>query len=109
MSPFNAGWRLITLASFRERRERARRRANYDAIKAAIVEEHLRGFGGIVLEKKYDLKDQSAFRAPMYYAAKNDKGQLCLFWRRDLMTEEVGPPRDDRSDAERAKSVYCKK
>jgi hypothetical protein len=77
--------------SFKEWRA-ARRRRRYDELKAMIVQEHLAGYGGLVVPKKYDETDLSSFKAPMYFHAQNQYRQRCIFWRKDLMTKEVGPP-----------------
>lgn len=91
---------FITFASFREKRELARLKRNYLEIKKLVVEEHLNGFGAMVLPKKYGMKDLESFVRPktmsglqMYRAARTEKGQLLLCWHKEMMTEEVGPPR----------------
>lgn len=86
-------WGIITLKPWRARREGIKRRARYDEIKALVVERHLSGFGGTVLSKKYDAKDLACFAPPMYQIARTDKNEPVLCWRKELMTEEVGPPR----------------
>lgn len=82
-------WALLTLTGWRA----ARRRKRYEEIKALIVEQHLCGKGGLVLPKKYDAEDQKSFKPPMYFLARTDKNEPCIFWRKELMSEEVGPPR----------------
>lgn len=83
---------IITFVDFRARRTAIKRRKNYDAIKALIVQEHLAGRGGLVLDKKkFDLEDLGSFKPPMYQIAQTSKRQPVIFWRKDLMTEEVGP------------------
>ena len=71
----------------------ARRRRRYDEIKALIVEQHLQGKGGLILPGKYGAKDTACFRPPMYFHARTDHGSRCIFWRKELMSEEVGAPR----------------
>lgn len=83
----------ITFKSWRVQREATRRRNNYDTIKSMIVERHLNGFGGLVLDKKkYDAKDLECFKPPMYYTARTAQNEPVIFWRKELMTEEVGSP-----------------
>lgn len=93
-------WAFVTLKPHRARREAALRRKNYETLKAQVVEEHLRGFGGMIVDPKYDMRDLDSFLRTkiksglqMYYVAKNTYGQVCLFWDKKMMTEEVGPPR----------------
>lgn len=85
----NRIWDLIILKGYRA----ARRRRRYDEIKAMIVEEHLKGKGGMVLPSKYDARDADSFKPPMYFQARTVKNERCIFWRKELMTEEIGPPR----------------
>lgn len=86
-------WDFITLKDWRDKREAIRRRANYEAIKAMIVQRHFQGFGGHVLSKReFDLKDLESFKPPMYQIAITSKNEPVIFWRKDLMTEEIGPP-----------------
>lgn len=82
-------WGLVTFKGLRLRWRRRR----YEEIKAAVIERHREGFGGVVLSKKYDVKDLAAFPPPMYWLARTESQQPVLFWRKDLMTEEVGAPR----------------
>lgn len=83
----------VTLKSWRKQREALRRRRRYDEIKGMIVQRHLGGFGGCVLDKKkFDLKDLESFKPPMYHIAQTSKREPVIFWRKDLMTEEIGPP-----------------
>lgn len=84
-------WAFVTLSKWRA----ARRRKRYDDLKALIVKEHLAGYGGIVVPKKYGETDLSSFKAPMYFHAQNQYRQRCIFWRKDLMTKEVGPPMNE--------------
>lgn len=84
---------FLTFKTYRDRIEAAKRRKNYEGIKAEIVKRHLAGFGGLVLERrKYDGKDLAAFLPPMYFTARTANFEPVIFWRKDLMTEEVGPP-----------------
>lgn len=89
MRLFKILWQALTLTSWRA----SRRRRRYDEIRALIVEHHMAGKGGLVLPKKYDAKDLLSFKPPMYFLARTEKNQPCIFWRKELMTEEVGPPR----------------
>lgn len=84
---------FLTFKAWRMAREARRRRANYEAIKAIIVERHLEGFGGAVLPKKYGPKDLACFTPPMYQLARTEKNEPVICWRKELMTVEVGEPR----------------
>lgn len=79
---------FVTLKPWRQ----ARRRRRYEELKALIVKYHLAGKGGMVVPKKFDAVDLQGFRSPMYAHARTKEKQRCLFWRKELMTEEVGPP-----------------
>jgi|ERR1019366_737945 hypothetical protein len=82
-------WAFITFKSWRA----GWRRRRYDELKALIVEQHLSGKGGMIVPFKYDSKDVACFAAPMYFHARTAKNERCIFWRKELMAEEVGPPR----------------
>lgn len=84
---------LLTFKPWRNKRSRRR----YDEIKALVVENHLNGFGGLVLPKKYGRKDFACFGPPMYHFARTPENELCLFWQKKLMTEEIGPPHEKRT------------
>jgi hypothetical protein len=80
---------FVTLKPWRAGRIRRR----YDELKALIVKEHLAGRGGMLVPRKFRFKELSqSFRPPMYFMARNHHNKLCIFWRKELMTEEVGPP-----------------
>lgn len=87
-------FKLITFGHFFARLRRRR----YEQLKAIIVEEHLKGKGGTVIPKKFGKADLTSFRPPMYHFARHGSkdGPLCIFWRKDLMTEEIGPPMSER-------------
>lgn len=82
---------LIALVTFQGWRD-ARRRRRYEELKVLIVKEHMAGRGGMVVPRKYDAKDLLSFKPPMYFHARTETKARCIFWRKDLMTEEVGPP-----------------
>lgn len=70
----------------------ARRRKRYDEIRSIVLDMHFSGHGGMKVPFKYDSKDLQSFTAPMYWHARTEKNERCIFWRKDLMDEEVGPP-----------------
>ena len=82
---------LISFITFKSWRA-TRRRKRYDEIRALIVKEHLAGNQGMVVPAKFDPEDMKSFRAPMYQIARNQHNQLCIFWDKKKMTEEVGSP-----------------
>lgn len=94
MKFINWFFKLITFGHFIARRRRRR----YEELKKLIVEEHLNGKGGIMIPRKFGKKDLQSFKAPMYHFARKDSanGPLCIFWRKDLMTEEIGAPLSER-------------
>ena len=90
----------ITFHGFRARRRRRR----YEELRALIMENHLGGKGGMIVPKKYDAKDMKCFGPPMYFFARTKENEPCIFWRKDLMIEEVNSatkkPTADEAKAE---------
>lgn len=93
---------FISFGPIRAKRERIKRRKNYDEIRAMIIDRHYDGKGGLVIPSKYDLKDVENFtksqgnvnpKLRMYFSARDEKNRLILFWQEDLMTKEIGPPK----------------
>lgn len=97
VSVFSLIFSVVTFKDVRDRWIAAYRRKRYDALKKMVVDEHLQGFQGMVVPKKYGMKEvKQYFQPPMYQIARNNYKQLCLFWRKDLMEEEVGLPFAER-------------
>jgi len=91
---------FTAIKAYFAKREATKRRNNYEEIKALIVQRHLDGFGGVVLPKKYDAKDLACFKPPMYQPARTEDNKPVIFWRKDLMTVEVGEPKKQDSTPE---------
>lgn len=87
----------ITFKAWRAHRTAVKARQRYDAIKAIVCQRHADGFGGTTLSrKKYSLTQVvESFKPPMYMIAKTAAGDIVLCWRKDLMTEEIGPPKEN--------------
>lgn len=81
-------WAVVTFKAWRA----ARRYRRYAELKALIVKFHLAGKGGMVVPRKYSARDLASFKPPMYFHARSEENERCIFWRKEYMTEEVGPP-----------------
>lgn len=102
---------LLTLKSLRT----AWRKRRYEELKALIVAQHKEGFGGMILPLKFGKKDFASFQRPMYSFARSkvshrfqryyNRWRLCIFWRKDLMTAEVGPPDHEALEARKAEQA----
>jgi len=83
----------ITFGPFRDKRNKVRRRANYEFLKANISQRHFDGFAGLVVDfkgKSFDKYDLGCFTAPMYYMVKNADDKWCIFWDRKRLAREIG-------------------
>lgn len=92
MQALKALWALVSFKAKRDAKNKAIRRAKYEALKTKIAERHYQGGVSLAIDfpGTYDATDLACFRWPMYSFVRTPNDLWAISWNRQLMVEEIG-------------------
>jgi hypothetical protein len=82
---------ILFIQAWFKARAAHKRRANYEAIKAAISKRHYDGHRYLTIKHgRYDYLDMRSFPRPMYTICRFDNNDWQILWDPKMLSEEIG-------------------